>query len=372
MPNKLSEKEAVAFMRKAGLKPLEPYVNSGSPWKSKCLKCKLVVSPSLGNVRTYGAGCWECGIKKRSENRRTPAAEAILKMRKAGLEPLEDYLKNSTPWKSQCKKCKRIVSPTYASIVRGSGGCKFCGSEKTSKKLRFSDEDTSTLMISKGYKPLEKYPGSSKPWKSKCLSCNSIVFPNYSNTKKRNKSKYGCIYCAGMKVHIKDVEKMMLKAGIRPLEKYLGKDVPWKSKCLTCGNITYPTAGNIRRGQGGCAYCRETGLNYSDPAYIYLIFHEEYSSIKIGVSNLDSRPNRIKAHQKNGWSVYKIYNLKNGKAAEEIETHVLRWLRKTKQLPVHLSPKMMPQGGHSETVSALEIALPTIWVEVLKRSKVQR
>jgi hypothetical protein len=293
-------------------------------------------------------------------------------MRKAGLEPLEGYTNNSTPWKSQCKKCKQIVSPSYAVIVRGDGGCKHCGVQKASQKLRFSDKAASTLMISRGYKPLKKYPGSSKPWKSKCLACNSIVFPNYSNTKRRNKLKYGCIYCAGMKVHARDVEKMMAKAGLKPLEKYPGKDVPWKSKCLTCENITYPAAGNIRRGQGGCAYCRETGLNYSDPAYIYLIFHEEYSSIKIGVSNLDSKPNRIKAHQKNGWSVYRIRNLRNGRAAEEIETQVLRWIRKNKRLPVHLSPKLMPQGGHSETVSASEIALPTIWAEVLKQSRVKR
>ena len=70
--------------------------------------------------------------------------------------------------------------------------------------------------------------------------------------------------------------------------------------------------------------------------------------------------------------MYRIRNLKNGRAAEEIETQVLRWIRKNKRLPVHLSSKLMPQGGHSETVSASEIALPTIWAEVLKQSKVKR
>ena len=37
---RIPEKKAVAIMLKAGLKPLEPYKNNFTKWKSKCLKCK--------------------------------------------------------------------------------------------------------------------------------------------------------------------------------------------------------------------------------------------------------------------------------------------------------------------------------------------
>ena len=129
---------------------------------------------------------------------------------------------------------------------------------------------------------------------------------------------------------------------------------------------------NISKGQGGCSYCRETGLNYQEPAYLYLIFHEEHQSIKIGVSNKDSKPNRLKAHKKFGWTVYKVRNYPNGQKAELVETKVLRWLRKDLGLGRHLTPGHMPQGGHSETVDALEVDLPTIWAKVVQMSKVKK
>jgi hypothetical protein len=41
-------------------------------------------------------------------------------------------------------------------------------------------------------------------------------------------------------------------------------------------------------------------------------------------------------------------------------------------LPAFLSPKQMPKGGHTETVSASEIELVTIWAKVEEFSKVKR
>lgn len=372
MTRKLTQEEARAVMLAANLQPLEPYKSSGAPWKCRCQKCKTIGSPTLGNVRQRTGGCFQCGRIKRGITRRLSEQVTVPKMLKKGLKPLEPYRDAKLKWKCECLICHRIVEPTYWTISTSKSlkkGCSYCVGVKVDAI------EVKEKMLKAGLKTLGPYPGKDKPWRCKCLVCGAIVFPHWNNI--RNGAG-GCAKCRYIKsgksnrVPEKDAIAIMLKAKLQPLEPYINKEVPWKSLCLKCGNTTYPTAGNIRRGQGGCAYCRETGLNYSEPAYIYLIFHEEYDSIKIGVSNLDSRPNRIKAHQKNGWSVYKIYNLKNGKAAEEIETHVLRWLRKTKELPVHLSPKMMPQGGHSETVSALEIALPTIWAEVLKRSKVKR
>ena len=46
-------------------------------------------------------------------------------MKKAGLIPLEKYRTVHSPWKSQCKKCKQIVMPHFATVQNGSG-CKFC------------------------------------------------------------------------------------------------------------------------------------------------------------------------------------------------------------------------------------------------------
>jgi hypothetical protein len=372
MTRKLTQEEARVLMLAAKLKPLEPYKSSGSPWKCRCQVCKSVCNPTLGNIRQGLGGCIKCGLEKRVKSRLLTDDKTIEQMLQKGLKPLEPYKTARSKWKCECLICHRVVEPSYWNTRNSKSklkGCAFCVGVKVNPL------EVQEKMLRAGLKTYGRYPGKDKPWKSKCLSCENLVFPTWNNIRNGAGGCGKCRYIKSGKSNStpeKDAIARMLKAQLQPLEQYSNFHTPWMCICLRCKNTVYPTLRNIKAGQGGCAYCRETGLNYSDPAYIYLIFHEEYSSIKIGVSNLDSRPNRIKVHQKNGWSVYRIQNFKNGRAAEEIETQVLRWIRKNKRLPVHLSPKLMPQGGHSETVSTSEIALPTIWAEVLKQSKVKR
>ena len=360
---KVDAVDAVKIMNEAGLKPLEPYRSANLNWKSKCIKCGAIVSPTFGNISRGQGGCGYCARTIVDPKK----AEKL--MLAAGLKPMEPYTKNDAKWRCKCLVCGRSVSPTYAVIQRGDGGCSNCANIKRGDKKRFSSEKVNQIMLQCGYKPLEKYKNGFTRWKCQCLKCGATVHPTFQNASRRDKSKFGCIYCAGMKVDVEKVKLVMLKANLQPLENYLGKDVPWKCKCLKCKNTVFPSYGNIRRGQGGCAYCRETGLNYADPAYFYIIANMHHDSLKVGISNTDSKQNRITSHKKNGWHVHKIYKFKSGKEASDVETSVLRWLRKTKELPVHLSPKHMPQGGHSETVSSVEISAIEIeqYVEKLLR-----
>lgn len=59
---------AVAVFRAAGLEPLEPYRNSRTHWRSRCMGCGAVVSPAYTQV-AYGryGGCKTCGYRKLSE-----------------------------------------------------------------------------------------------------------------------------------------------------------------------------------------------------------------------------------------------------------------------------------------------------------------
>jgi hypothetical protein len=65
-------------------------------------------------------------------------------------------------------------------------------------------------------------------------------------------------------------------------------------------------------------------------------------------------------------------DLDTGEEAYEIEEKILEWLRLDLQLPKYLLSEQMPQGGHTETVDASEIDLPTIWAKVEELSKVKR
>ena len=372
MGKKLKDKDAQEVMLSANLKPLEPYTSSGVPWKCRCLSCKSICNPTLGNIQQGRGGCVKCGQRKRATNRLLKDDVTIAAMIKRGLKPLEPYIAARAKWKCECLTCHRIVFPSYWNM-RNSGskkrGCAICVGHKVDPK------EVNEKMLKAGLKTYGPYPGKDKRWKCKCLTCGDIVFPSWNNIRNGAGGCGKCRYVKSGKSNRtpeKDAIARMLKAGLQPLEPYVNQFNPWKSKCLECKMITFPMLANIKKGQGGCTNCSETGLNYYEPAYLYLIFHEEYQSIKIGVSNNDSRPNRLRAHQKQGWITFKLKNFKTGESAELVETKALRWLRKEKGLGRHLTPGHMPQGGHSETVDASEIDLPTIWAKVEELSRVKK
>jgi len=372
MARKLTEREARTVMRMAKLTPLEPYISSGKPWKCRCQKCKSISRPTLGNIRQGGGGCSTCGQKLRAGRRKLSEEITVRAMIKKGLKPLEPYKKAVAKWKCQCLVCKRITYPTYWNTRNSKSkkrGCAICVGVKVDAK------EVKEKMLLAGLKTYGPYPGKDVSWKCKCLTCGITVFPTWNNIRKGQGGCGKCRYVKSARSN-RTPEKVaiakMLKASLQPLEPYFNQFTPWKSICLDCDNLTFPMLANISKGQGGCSFCRETGLNYADPAYIYLLFHKEFQSLKIGVSNQDSRPNRLKAHHKQGWTTFKVKDFKTGAQAEGIETKVLRWLRKERQLGIHLAPKHMPQGGHSETVDAAEIDLATIWAKVEKLSKVKK
>ena len=53
---------------------------------------------------------------------------------------------------------------------------------------------------------------------------------------------------------------LMKKAGFKPLVKYPGSGVNWKSKCLKCGYISNPKLGNVKNLNSRCKNCRRGQL----------------------------------------------------------------------------------------------------------------
>jgi hypothetical protein len=129
--NSNSEVEAVALMLKNNLKPLEPYQNKDKPWKSKCITCNKTVSPLFGNIKRGQAGCKWCTRKFLDPN------EALAVMKKQGYEPLTEYISDRVGWKSRCKKCQRISYPTYAKVSRQKNitGCTYCNNHYVDEKF---------------------------------------------------------------------------------------------------------------------------------------------------------------------------------------------------------------------------------------------
>lgn len=186
--NSFSEKKAIEIMLENKIRPLVPYKNKETPWKSVCLVCKRKIEPMFGNIKRGQKGCKYCTRKVIEES------EALSVMRKQGFKPLVAYKNDRSPWKCKCLKCGEIVYPTYQQTSRQKNitGCSNCNIHYVNPK------DAVKIMLEAKLKPLEPYKNARTAWKCKCLKCKSIVTPNLMNVKKGT----GCVACAKLGINL--------------------------------------------------------------------------------------------------------------------------------------------------------------------------
>ncbi|MER6561358.1 hypothetical protein ABT300_27225 [Streptomyces sp. NPDC001027] len=119
-------------------------------------------------------------------------------------------------------------------------------------------------MRAAGVEPLEEYPGSDVPWRSRCLSalCPGLwegdpadIRPRLSDARLSKGS--ACKYCARIAVRPERAAYEMIQRGVEPREPYQKAGKPWPCTCLRCGadSITPTYANVVLTGQGGCAHC---------------------------------------------------------------------------------------------------------------------
>jgi len=186
---KVPQAKAIKVMMKVNLKPLEPYKNSESRWKCKCLNCGKTIYPRYSDIKKGGSGCQPCGRKRQGLKKRLSNSEVKKVMLKAKLKPLVPYKNDNTPWKSKCLTCNKIIKIRFRSVQQGSS-CKYCGNIKSgiSKKRK----DAYELAINANMQPLEPYKTLKDPWKCRCLQCNNISTPRLTSLMLGS----GCKYCA--------------------------------------------------------------------------------------------------------------------------------------------------------------------------------
>ena len=357
---RLTDEKTIEVMLNANLKPLEPYIDVHTPWKSKCLVCGKEVSPTLTNIKNGQNGCKFCSSKALGIRQATPEQEAIQIMRGSFLEPLEPYQNSKEPWKSKCMNCGEIVYPRIGDIRKGGGGCRKCGTTKTIEALTIPEEKAIAIMLDAKVKPITPYKRARLKWKSECLECGRIVSPTLSAVIAGHAA---CAYCANRKTDPSVAIQVMLASNLEPLVPYKSAHARWKSKCLKCGNTVYPKYNNISQKNKGCGFCAKKGIDLNKASYIYLITHEVLGAHKIGIGNKQEkvRKDRLKGSRgflMAGWQIHRIWNTETGGVATEIETAAFRIIRKDLNLAPYLSKEDMPTTrGESETINADSITL---------------
>jgi len=251
---RLTEKQVLETVKKIGHKPLEPYKGATTPWKMKCGGCGSIIFPQYNSLQQGKWSCGNCGHKRAGQIRKElSTSKALSTMRAASLRPLIKYPGAHEPWKSECLKCGSTCSPRLSGILAGQGGCRNCGKIRSAKSRMLSEDEARKIAQSKKLTPLEPYKGSAANWKCKCQRCGQIVSPRLNTLRI---SVYGCGYCAGKIVKESDAVKKMKASKLKPLVPYPGNSgEPWLSECLKCHREVSPSYNGIVAGQGGCIWC---------------------------------------------------------------------------------------------------------------------
>jgi hypothetical protein len=117
---------------------------------------------------------------------------------------------------------------------------------------RVQHEEAVRVALTAGVKPIVAFTKSADRWKSKCLTCARIVYPTHHHMKKGQK---GCGYCAKRRIDPEVARKFMISNGVTPLIEYPGNSKRWKSRCSKCERIVFPTYEHVRGGIKACTFC---------------------------------------------------------------------------------------------------------------------
>ena len=255
---RFSPDAAKKIMESAGLTPLEPYETSDKPWRCVHNVCGRIVTPRFNSVHQGGGGCRPCGLTKWNTARRKSNSEASEIMRSAGFEPLEEYPGSKSHWRCLHLECGAEVSPTFADVRIGEGGCFKCGAKKRGKASRLDPEVARQFMIANGLEPQEPYVLSNIPWACIHVECGSLVHPTFASIQNGQR---GCRKCADRLTGIRMsythefAFEQARSRGYEPLEDYPGAMAQWLCKHAHCGREVNATLNALMSGRGCCMDC---------------------------------------------------------------------------------------------------------------------
>jgi len=355
---KIPNKEAVGLMQESGFTPLEPYKSAHTPWKCKCNKCGSTVTPKYINIK-QGKTCKVCSRTKSLADPKKIAS--IMRKRKLKpLEPYVNNKTKWKSECLRCGKIVYPTFSSIQNLNKNSTGCMDCGRKQLRNSNTTPEKIAKAVMLAAKLKPLEPFKNSGSQWKCKCLICKEIVVTSYTSVAYHKTGCRHCNNRnKNIKNKRKDSLMIAKKAGLKPLEPYKSVNASWKCRCLTCKKIVSPSLRSLQDG-GGCKYCAVRGINLNVPSYIYLITNSEYYSHKIGIGNKKTNyTDRLTKFNKHGWDTYRVWYFETGDEAWKIEQAIFQVIRNNLKIPSHLSLEQMGKrlGGQTETMSADSITL---------------
>jgi hypothetical protein len=171
----------------------------------------------------------------------------------------------------------------------------------------------------------------------------------------------GCGPCSGNVAHTSDTigAEFLERGKVTLIDAYVNADTMISVECVNCGERLEASLSGIRRypqGVGVCQKCyvREgAGFSVNDPATLYALHHRELNAVKVGITNSESF--RLNQHLRRSWRVLQAVRFESGFDARKMEQRILG-LWEEQGIEPELGADEMPQGGHTETVSASRVS----------------
>jgi hypothetical protein len=237
--------------------------------------------------------------------------------------------------------CGQIIYPNRNNVMNGQGACIWCAPNAPK-----NPQEAAGAMLAHGFTVLTDFPGTGKPWLSQCVQARHVVAPRYDNVTGR---KGGCRLCK--RYGPGDPEEAvadMRAAGFRTLEPFKNVSSGWLSLCERCEKVSTPKLNNVRTRGQCCQHCARYGLDPGRPAHLYVLSHSGHGAVKVGITGLRTREDRIARFQSRGWALFDQLSFTTGADAYRVEQGVIRQLREEGHTPF-LSDAQMPTGGWTET-----------------------
>jgi hypothetical protein len=355
--NKHSNDFAAEIIRNAGLEPLENYPGSHSKWRCIHLECGDEVLVQLHAIRGGESGCFKCGAKKRGIASRLDPEVARQFMIANGLDPQEPYELSNKPWACIHIDCGSLVHPTFSSIQGGQRGCRPCAIKEGAERSSYTPEFALGQARTRGYEPLEDYPGAMTHWRCRHISCGREVWATL-NTLMSGK---GCCMDCGVasraeknRYTAEEAVAVMRKFDLEPLEEFPGYMEKWRCRHNSCGREISTTFWYVKFRESGCKYCSTKGLDYTAEGIIYLLERQDFFSAKVGITTPNSKTDRVAAHVREGWRLVWTWKTPTAAEAEVIEDKALKWWREVLDAPISMRQEDM-KSGWTETASLLYV-----------------
>lgn len=192
----------------------------------------------------------------------------------------------------------------------------------------------------------------------------------------RTRRKVGCPVCANLQILVGFNDFATTNPGlaaewhptkngsITPESVVAGtqKIVWWQ--CLNDASHAWQAGIKNRMSGTGCPDCTEFGYRTTQKGLFYFIHNPELRAFKVGITNPSAKSKRLSNFRDSGWAIIRTWE-NDGLVILNLETKILQWIRKERNLPIFLGRQEMGRhGGWSETFTSDGIT-PAELIEVV-------